>query len=34
VIIGTRLVRAAGEGEDICELVSQFAQALHHAPAA
>jgi tryptophan synthase alpha chain len=34
VIIGTRLVRAAGEGEDICELVAQFAQALHQAPSA
>ncbi len=33
VIVGTRLVRAVAEGEDICELVTQFAQALREAPA-
>jgi len=34
VIVGTRLVRAAGEGEDIRALVAQFADALQQAPAA
>jgi tryptophan synthase alpha chain len=33
VIIGTRLVRAAGEGEDLRALVAQFADALAQAPA-
>jgi tryptophan synthase alpha chain len=33
VIVGTRLVRAAAEGEDMRELVAQFAQALAQAPA-
>jgi tryptophan synthase alpha chain len=32
VIVGTRLVRAVTEGEDVCELVTQFAQALREAP--
>ena len=32
VIVGTRLVRAAGDGEDMRALVEQFAQALREAP--
>jgi tryptophan synthase alpha chain len=34
VIVGTRLVRAVADGEDVCELVSEFAHALREAPPA
>jgi tryptophan synthase alpha chain len=33
VIVGTRLVRAVGDGEDVRALVAQFAEALREAPA-